>query len=242
MSNELPLLPTLILPNLFDKEMLDNVKQEIASCGKSFSYVHQHEGINFGKTLSTRTMWDSQKNKEITDKILSRIPKEITENLLVEFSFHLRSFYPYDIHCDCGWLKLDSDESPYYLIIIPLESVDAKTIVLNQTSHGLYFVDYKSNQNILSKSDRISDDDFESYFNHCWPQEKDYISIHKIFDWMVGNALIFDLRYFHSSDNYQKNNVIEKNCITIMTKIKTKNFLSNLNKISNLWDPEFPTR
>jgi hypothetical protein len=48
------------------------------------------------------------------------------------------------------------------------------------------------------------------------------------------------MRYFHSSDNYRKNNVVEKNCITLMTKIKTENFLHNLQnseKLQNLAVP-----
>jgi hypothetical protein len=240
MSNNLPLLPTLILSNCFDKKMLNEAKQEIAGCGKSFPYVHPHEGVNFGKTLSVRTVWDPKKDKHITDKILSQLPREVTQNLLVEINFHLQSFYPYDIHCDCGWLKLAEDESPYYLIIIPLESVEAKTVVLNQTSHGLHFIDYKNDTNVLSESERISDNDFETYFSHCWPQEKSYISVNQVFNWAAGDALMLDMRYFHSSDNYRKNNVVEKNCITLMTKIKTENFLHNLQnseKLQNLAVP-----
>lgn len=232
MTKDLHLLPTLILSKKFDRITLDKIKNDIAANGELVNYVHKHEGLHFGKTVSNRTHWDPDKNKDITDSILFNLPEEITKNILVDIAYHLQSFYPYDIHCDCGWLNLQHDECPYYLIIIPLESVNARTIILNQTSNGLHFVDYKNENKELPESEQISQEDFDTHLSHCWPQEKKYISVNKIFDWVEGDVLLCDIRRFHLSDNYRKNNLLEKNCITLMTKIKSENFLINLENIS----------
>ena len=228
-----PFLPTIILENKFTSEQLSSIQKEIFDNSELLPYVHDWEGTNFGKTLSIRHKWEYHKNTKISTAINLALPNVIKDNAIIPISYLLESFIPYEIHDDYNWLSLEETEIPYYLIIIPLLTCDAKTIILNQQGKYLHFVDYKKDHKPLPIGEQMSEEVFQKYFSHCWPQERPYISIKDIFDWKLGNILAFDMRYFHSSDNFLKNGVKEKQCITLMTKIKKDNFIKSYEELTN---------
>ena len=141
--------------------------------------------------------------------------------------FLLESYVPYEIHNDYKWIEASDDEIPFYLIIIPVSTGQAKTIIFNQHGNGeyLHFVDYKKDHQPVPDNERLSEEEYQKYFSHCWPQERHYISINKVFDWEVGSVLLCDMRYFHASDNFLTNDITQKSCITLMTKTKKDKFL-----------------
>jgi len=230
------LFPTVVFSNSASSSKLDELKAKILAVAEKRPLTHSFEGPDFGKLLSNRFTWEPSEHIELTKEVLSLLPAEVTENMIVDIAFYLQSFNPYQVHNDHGWVRVNDDELPFYIVVIPFETVDARTIILNQFIEGpvhkeTTFIEYKENNSQLEEKDQISEEDFEKHFSHCWPQEKSYISIKDIFKWDAGYSLAADTRYFHVSDNYRKNNVNEKNCIVLMTKIKKNNYTQTLDKL-----------
>jgi hypothetical protein len=236
MIDDFPLLPTLILENKFSRSELDFINQEVEKDSKIMPSLHTWPGPNQGKTVSNRYFWEWQKHKDISELINRALPSSIASNMLVPAPFILDSFIPYEIHNDYGWFgtrfELLEDETPFYLIIIPILTCEAKTIILNEYGHYVHFVDYKKDHDPLPINEQMSETEYQKYFSHCWPQERPYISIKDIFTWTAGSLLACDIRYFHASDDFLKNEVSEKRCITLMTKIKKDSFLTAFKELS----------
>jgi hypothetical protein len=228
------LFPTIIFSNGASDTKLADIKNKILQVAEKISYVHNYEGPTFGKLTANRFKWEISDHIELTNEVLSLLPVEATENMVIDIAFYLQSFYPFQVHNDYQWITVDDDETPFYVVVIPLETVDACTIVLNQIGKNVHFEHYKENNPQLEKKDQLSDEDFEKYFSHCWPHEQPYISIKDIFKWDAGKSLLIDARYFHASDDYKKNNLHEKNCIVLMTKIKKMDYDQTLNKLNNM--------
>lgn len=222
--------PPTVFADCFDQDQMNAIKLEIHKENNCVPYVHDWEGENFGKIFSNRH-YGNWANAQLQQLVVSGLPKVLTDNMLVESIIHLQSFIPYEFHCDYGWSKCDQDEMPFVVIIIPLETVDARTIVLDQTMHGLHFVDYKKNNVPLPIEQQLSVNEYEQHFSHCWPHERPYISIKDIFKWQAGSAFAIDLRHIHASDNFLKNGLTEKNCFSIFTKIKKQNYQTVIDSI-----------
>jgi hypothetical protein len=214
------LLPTIEIDNCFTQNSLNEIVDRLQKINDFLAQKHKWEGPTFGKILGNKWYARPEKNPEVIDLFLSNIPKEIADNVVTAEFYQLQSFFPYESHCDCGHLRLTEDEQPYYLFIVPLETIDARTIVFNQTSTNLHFIEYKQVNQQLPESEQISEEDYLKYFSHFWPQERPYLSINHVFKWEIGKLLACDMRYFHASDNYIKNGLTEKNGLVLMSKTK----------------------
>jgi hypothetical protein len=217
------LLPTKILSNCYTQSTLDLIKKLFKDQGVTSPCVHEWPGPHYGKTVSVKQKLTLNEHSDLQQLVFSGLPAELTQWMIVMESSHLQSFIPYEVHCDCGWLDLQTDESPFYVVIIPLETYNARTISFNQLGHDLHFVDYKKDNPPLPSDQCVSETEFDQYFSHCWPQERSYISIDTVFEWQAGSVFMFDARRFHASDNYTINGVTEKNCVILMTKIQQQN-------------------
>jgi hypothetical protein len=216
------LLPTIEIDNLFTKESLNSITDQLHKINDFRVNKQVWEGPNLGKVLANKYYCSPEKNPEVIDFFLSHLPKEIADRAIAEEFYQLQSFIPYEIHCDSGHLHLKDDEEPYYLFIVPLETVDVRTIVFDQISNDLHFTEYKEVNKPLPDAEQMTEEEYQQYFSHCWPQERPYLSINHVFKWQAGKLLACDMHYFHASDNYIKNGLTEKNCLVLMTKTKKK--------------------
>jgi len=224
------LLPSQIIENRYDSDTLQKIKNYMREHGVETPYVHNWEGPKFGKTLSIKYKINFYDHQELQDLIISGLPKEIADSMIVVAATQLKSYFPYEIHCDCGWFEYGENEAPFYVFIIPLETVDARTITFNQTATYLHFVEYKEHNEPLPVEEQMTEEVYQQHLSHCWPQERPYLSIDKIFAWKQGSVFMFDIRKWHSSDNFPINGVNEKNCVVLMTKTtqnKFDNFINN---------------
>ena len=226
MSNDLPFLPTIIIEKAFSSEDVEFIRSTVLTDPNTekLDYIHKWEGPDYNKKLSTRHVFDFEKLSPVADLIKKKLPDDIVSNLIPSRSFLLTSYIPYEIHCDYGWVECDDDEAPYYLILVTLNGEGSKTIVLDQQGKYLHFVDYKNDHDKLPVDKQMSEEEFNKDFGHCWPQEREYISVKDVFNWSSGNILAIDMRYFHLSDNFSINRIDEKQCITLFTKAKKENF------------------
>ena len=214
------LLPTFEIDSAYTQEQLTFITDRLAELGNSITHIQQWEGPDYGKLYSVRNTCDFQAEEEIRNTILSGLPKDIADKVIGCHFFHLKSFRPVQVHSDYGWCKCDEDETPYYIFLIPLETVNSYTIVLDQVYEGTDFIKYKEEAKPLPKDKIMSVEEYNKWFSHCWPQERPFISIQKLFKWKAGSILGCDIRYLHASDNYLKDELAEKNCLVLMSKTK----------------------
>lgn len=227
--DEYPLLPTIKINNAFTQEELDDLKTTILNSPntKHEDYIHNWEGPNFNKKLSSRAFFDFDKLTKVSELIKSKLPHDISSNTDVQRSFILTSWVPYEIHCDSKWIECAEDEVPYYIFLIALTPCASKTVVLNQLGYYLHFVDYKNDHNKLPVDQQLTEEEFQKDFSHCWPQEREYISVKDEFIWDLGNLIAFDIRLFHLSNDFSKLGVKEKQCISLFTKTKRSNLTTH---------------
>jgi len=226
MSKDLPLLPTIIIEKAFTSKEVKFIRSTVLSDTdtKLKEYIHDWAGPHQNKKMSDQYIFNPNKLTSVTDLIKQKLPNHISSNLSIDRSFLLTSYIPYEIHCDYGWPICDDDEVPYYLILVTLNGEGSKTIVLDQMGEYLHFVDYKNDHDKLPVDKQMSEEEFKKDFSHCWPQEREYISVKDIFNWSVGSIVALDMRLFHLSNNFSTDDIDDKQCITMFTKVKKENF------------------
>ena len=130
------------------------------------------------------------------------------------------AYYAYGIHSDYLWeVDKNRNKIPHRTILIPLITGDVQTLVFNQYGPYFHFIKYKDDHGILPKEKQISQSDFDEYLSHCWPQEKEYISVRNILPWTKGAALSFDRQFFHSGSNFRAKGIDSKKFIVIWTHL-----------------------
>jgi len=214
------MLPSYSLDNLYTSSDLHQIKELILANSEVKEFKQTFEGPFHNKIVSKRHIFDWDQHKQVSDIILDKFPVEVKNTVIVDHSYLLQSYAPYEIHCDYNWVKCNHDETPYYFAVIPLETVEANTVVLDQHGPYTHFIDYKNNNKPLSKTEWMPEEEYKKYFSHTWDHERHWVSIHKIFKWQEGSLFLGDIRRFHCSDNFLVNGVRQKECIILFTKTK----------------------
>jgi hypothetical protein len=146
-------------------------------------------------------------------------------------SYKLHAFLPGELHNDYEYVKCTDTEVGWYFFLIPFETCPTSTVVVNQIGMKTHFIDYKSEHEPLPEDQRMTEEDYKKYMSHCWPQERDYISLREIIPWTAGGLIAVDIRYFHSSDNFLANGMTVKKSLTMMSKIPEDKFISQHAKV-----------
>lgn len=225
------ILPTIKIENAFTLAEIEHIRTLVESVPDDYNsdYINtEHEGPTQGKLVASRKFFYLDRLGNLEELIKSKLPNDVAEQLIGGVSLRLKSFVPYEIHCDYLW-SLDNevlpcldDEEPYYIILIPLYQCKSKTMILNQHGKYKHFTDYKNDHDPLPLEEQMSQEEFDKDFSHCWPQERPYISLREEFEWNLGSLIAFDLKLFHSSNDFAKLGVKEKQCVTLFTKRKIK--------------------
>lgn len=166
-------------------------------------------------------------------KIMHQLEKEIGKFEMTA-GFFFRTDFPHIIHND------DTHELPstvYKGITLPLElngfnGTYPKLCFFNQFYfHGpaKFFKGSKDIPTYYNKQiydyehiDGLSTEPFVgeySYFTHLYPQWLDGLSFHSAFDWIPGNAIIFDSTRLHCASDFRSLGIKSKLAISIFTKV-----------------------
>lgn len=158
---------------------------------------------------------DSELISWIQQKISCTVPCKFD----IETMTRVKLYLPWDIHSDYYVEECKTGHLPYYNFLIPLDTVQSRTIIFDQIATSPNFSDYKKSSSLVKNP---PDEEFwQENLSMCWPQDRQYVSINKVMPWQQrGQLQGFPSKYFHSSDNFHLRLNSPKSFIQIRTSAK----------------------
>jgi hypothetical protein len=210
------MLPSIIQENFLTLDELTYISNIISTNGNLYEDIINNNLHSYYYTWS----FYSKDFKEIYNIFEEKLKSLTDIKLIIDHSHILHSKIPYGLHTDFYQRKkLPSSLVPAYTLIIPLDNYDTNTLVFNQTAEEKDIKTYIQNNTKIDKDNSITDNFYNQYLTHCDRDEVDYLSLKEVFKWHRGAIHACDRRYFHCSDNYYKNNLIEKKAIIMWTSV-----------------------
>lgn len=217
--------PSFAIPNALSDNECKFLESEIFLKHTNlvnFTYDWNDDRIPQGTKVSDQYFWNwgelPDAEQLINDKVFVHVPEKIPFG--VTACSLVYAYHAYGIHSDYLWGVDRNRKIPHRTIIIPLETIDTQTVVLNQYGPYLHFIEYKKDHGPLPNDRQISTEDFDKYLSHCWPHEKEHISIKDVLSHTQGAALSFDRQFFHSGSNFRSKNITIKKFVVIWTYLE----------------------
>jgi len=204
--------------------------QELVDVVNLMSRLHSNdseEKSNRFKPIGIGHVLYSWFEKKMLNKILNNFEDE--EHIKMTFASYTNEKEPFKIHSD--YYHKRSDE-PCIAILLPL-SVDhgegdigkSATIVFDQTDTYFdkdldptakkYLHKWKDTHTTVKENNASSI--HTDYLSHCDKDELEYLTVQNIVKWKRGDAIWWDEKYLHSSNNFKANNIDNKQFIIIHT-------------------------
>jgi len=156
---------------------------------------------------------------EISDLIYPFIKKKIINRLeiLLDCQINLvhgmllKSFKPFGIHTDYD----KEDANPDMGIIIPLNSIpiDTHTIIFNEACTNTFDKYMLDNVKLINNAASMHN----TLMSHETIDRLEYVSLLGCFKWIPGSVIHWDRELLHASDDFLKNNIIEKEALVLFT-------------------------
>ena len=168
-------------------------------------------------------------------KIFKKIQKYFSDDCKMLFCSYVDELTPLDVHSDYYHKRIGE---PYMAILIPV-SVDnnkdklslSKTIIFNQIDTYIDDRDHKKrefkinkktyNKNIANNSLSL----YEDELSHCDKDILKALSVKQILPWTKENAIYWDEKLLHCSNNFKTKGIKSKQHIIINTYTENKNEL-----------------
>ena len=206
------------IENFFQESELENIELIIKQHAPGKDFIVPH-GPFAGKLISNTTclLHDKQLSQNLENKISAVVPEQFNIVKLIA----IKLFFPWDVHSDYYIKECNNHSLPYYNFIVPLHNVNSRTIIFNEyTKNEPDFYLYKQNHDPVLNP--IDQDFWQNNLSHCWAYDRQYLTLqHTQPLQRRGQLQGFPSRYFHSSDNFNKKNILEKHFLAIRTECKT---------------------
>jgi len=176
--------------------------------------------------VSRRYYPNSNNHKIIANYLTSRLESHDIFPA-IDSIWILEAFIPFPIHNDVLHVIPDSNQSRYYTLILPIEEVESKTFICQETADSEYIDDYMKVGQPIDESQQFTRDFWEKNLSHCPIDQRQYVSHEFTFDWALGSLLAFDRRRFHVSSNFLTNGITSKKALVSFTNVYNKN-LNNM--------------
>lgn len=156
---------------------------------------------HFPGQLIANQSWHQWDHSDEIGKIIGTKLDCLFQDYAVVECVYQELFLPWDIHADYD--RPTKFKSPWYSVLIPLESYDSNTIIFDQIAEYNDFWKYKQ----ISKpaNNPIDLDFWNNHLGFCWDDDRQYLSVrHVSKPWSAGNILCFPRNLLHSSDAFHK--------------------------------------
>jgi hypothetical protein len=164
------------------------------------------------QTINTATRnffgFDSIKEK-LLHKILLHYLKPTIGNFKIGKAVASNSYNAGSIHSD--YKEISGD--PYYAILIPIETVNSHTVVFKEGSKDS-FENWKKTASKLENNCSYLHD---SILNQVPKEDLEFVSLDSINKWVAGSLIIWEMKAFHTSDNFTANGITNKKSLIIFT-------------------------
>jgi hypothetical protein len=150
----------------------------------------------------------------IKRKVLDRLETLLDRPISLVHGMLLKENKPWGIHTD----YVKGDSNPDMGILIPLNNgpVNTHTVIFNEScvdSFDSYMLTNK-------KSINSAVDMHDALLSHETTERLEYVSLTGAFQWYPGSVIYWDRKLLHASDNFLKNNVVEKTALVLFTNVK----------------------
>jgi hypothetical protein len=207
------LLPSILKENFLSSDEVDFIENFINQHHTTYDDIIENTLNSYYYTWPYYNK-DYKVVREIFD---SKIKNLIDVNLIIDHSHILDSKKPYTVHTDFYQRRSLSSLTPAYTFIIPLANYNSNTIVFEQHSELKDFDEYLTATDASPVSNPMTTEFVDRYVDHFSKEVLPYLSVKEIFNWKKGSLHACDRRYFHSSDNYIKNNLTGKKAFIFWT-------------------------
>lgn len=150
-------------------------------------------------------------------KFFNKIENKLGILLNVRCGMHLKELIPWSIHTDYNH-QYDSkyQSAPGLAILIPLKVVGPESKMTHTVIFNEYcktnFLDYVQNSTpLINHSKHIH----EEHCGHICPENLEYVSLNGVYAWKPGSIIYWDRKLLHSSDNFLKNSITEKQALVL---------------------------
>lgn len=154
----------------------------------------------------------SDKNKKVLYSILRNYLEPIIGNFNIDEAVLSIMYEPGDIHTDYQYVK----NNPHYIILIPLETINAHTVIFNEECLD-DFEDFK-NQNNKPVNNCV--DLYDNLLSNVSKEDLEYVSLSRIEKWTRGKLIMWDMKLLHTSDNFKSQGIEYKKSLIICTSKK----------------------
>ena len=209
------LLPSILKENFLSSDEVDFIETFINQHHNTYDDIAENTLYSYYYTWPYYNK-DYKTVREIFD---SKIKNLFDINLIVDHSHILDSKKPYTVHTDFYQHRSFPILSPAYTFIIPLDDYNSNTIVFEQYSELKEFAEYLTDTNASKVSNPLTTEFVDKYISHFPKEVLPYLSLKEVFNWKKGSLHACDRRYFHSSDNYVKNNLTGKKAFIFWTSV-----------------------
>ena len=197
---------TLYKENVLTAEQLLACKNRLLSSQHEKTELFDTHGVWKGRTVTTQLWAPTDQADSIFADITHTLSELLPEPFVIEQGQILQSHLAYDIHTDY-YIKVDHQlqplsGTPYYTVIIPTETVDSHTVVFDQSADYNDFYLYKQKNDRLEHPE--SSELWNTHCSHCWPKDREWLTIESVLPWKLGSLIAFDRERFHCSDNFTK--------------------------------------
>ena len=187
-----------VIENFFQRSFIQDLWHELAALPPGQDFVDRH-GVFKDQLVARQTFVDTNTVGSSLAKTLDRVKDFLQVPVIWREIDYVKLYLPWDIHCDL--VRSDHDR-PYYNALIPLHDVDSQTVIFKETSPGFnHFWQYK--QCSEKSKTPVPKDIWDHYLSMCWPEDREYLSLHTIMPpQRAGQLIMFRRHFWHSSDSF----------------------------------------
>lgn len=147
----------------------------------------------------------------IKKTVLNRIETLLDRQIHLLHGMLLKETTPWDIHTD----YVKGDANPDMAILIPLNStpVNTHTVIFNESCTDTFETYIANNKKLVNNASYLHD----TIMSHETLDKLEYVSLLGAFRWIPGSVIYWDRKLLHASDNFLKNNIMEKQALVLFT-------------------------
>ena len=149
----------------------------------------------------------------IKKKILNKLETILGENINLTVGMLLKENKPWTIHTD----YVKSDSNPDLAILIPLNinPIKTHTVIFNESCTNSFDEFKINNKKLDNNSLKIHD----TLMSQEIIENLEYVSLHAAYEWIPNSIIYWDRKLLHSSDNFLKNGIAEKQALVLFTNL-----------------------